>query len=217
MIAYAVHESGRREVLGLDLGEVESGAFWVRFLRSLRARGLAGVRLAVSDHHEGLKAAIARVLGCPWQRCTVHFVRDMHSHCRPSQRGLVSAALREVFNAESHQAARERVSEVIGRLAGAAPKVTALLEEAEEDLIAFYGFPAPHWSKLRSTDESFKASTRGLVRISDDQSVARRSRRPSGRLLWPRFGPRAAEVPVLRGRRGLAECSTRVTAGCRRR
>jgi putative transposase len=152
VIAYAVHESGRREVLGLDLGEVESGAFWVGFLRSLRARGLAGVRLAISDHHEGLKAAIARILGCPWQRCTVHFVRDMHAHCRPSQRGLVSAALREVFNAESGQAARERVSEVIGRLAGPAPKVTALLEEAEEDLIAFYGFPAPHWSKLRSTN-----------------------------------------------------------------
>jgi len=152
VIAYAVHETGRREVIGLDLGEVESGGFWVEFLRSLRARGLAGVRLAVSDHHEGLKAAIERVLGCPWQRCTVHFVRDMHAHCRPSQRGLVSAALREVFQAEGRQAARERVSEVIGRLAAAAPKVAALLEEAEEDLIAFYGFPAAHWSKLRSTN-----------------------------------------------------------------
>jgi transposase-like protein len=152
VIAYAVHETGRREVIGLDLGEVESGGFWVAFLRSLRARGLAGVRLAISDHHEGLKAAIERVLGCPWQRCTVHFVRDMHAHCRPSQRGLVSAALREVFQAEGRPAARERVSEVIGRLGKAAPKVAALLEEAEEDLIAFYGFPAPHWSKLRSTN-----------------------------------------------------------------
>ncbi len=152
VIAYAVHETGRREVIGLDLGEVESGGFWVEFLRALKARGLTGVRLAVSDHHEGLKAAIARVLGCPWQRCTVHFVRDMHAHCRPSQRGLVSAALREVFQAEDRQAARERVSEVIGRLSGAAPKVAALLEEAEEDLVAFYGFPAPHWSKLRSTN-----------------------------------------------------------------
>jgi len=152
VIAYAVHESGRREVLGLDLGEVESGAFWIEFLRSLRARGLGGVRLAISDHHQGLKAAIARVLGCPWQRCSVHFVRDMHAHCRPSQRGLVSAALREVFQAEGRPAARERVSEVIGRLGQAAPKVAVLLEEAEEDLIAFYGFPAPHWSKLRSTN-----------------------------------------------------------------
>ena len=149
VIAYAVHETGRREV---DLGEVESGGFWVEFLRALKARGLSGVRLCVSDHHEGLKAAIARVLGCPWQRCTVHFVRDMHAHCRPSQRGLVSAALREVFNAEDRPAARERVSEVIGRLGKVAPKVAVLLEEAEEDLVAFYGFPAPHWSKLRSTN-----------------------------------------------------------------
>jgi putative transposase len=74
VIAYAVHESGRREVLGLDLGEVESGPFWVEFLRSLRSRGLQGMRLAVSDHHEGLKQAIARVLSCPWQRCAVHCV-----------------------------------------------------------------------------------------------------------------------------------------------
>jgi transposase-like protein len=152
VIAYAVHESGTREVLGLDLGEVESGAFWVEFLRSLRSRGLGGVRLCVSDAHEGLKAAIARVLSCPWQRCTVHFVRDMHQHCRPSQRGLVSAALREVFNAEGRAEARERVSEVIARLSKVAPKVAELLEEAEDDLIAFYRFPEPHWSKLRSTN-----------------------------------------------------------------
>jgi putative transposase len=152
VIAYAVHESGVREVLGLDIGEVESGAFWVEFLRSLKARGLQGVRLCVSDDHEGLKQAIARVLACPWQRCCVHFVRDMLKHCRPSQRGLVSAALREVFNAAGRDEARERVSEVIARLEQVAPKVAQLLEEAEEDLIAFYSFPEPHWSKLRSTN-----------------------------------------------------------------
>ena len=73
VVAYAVHESGIREVIGLDVGEVESGAFWVEFLRGLKQRGLDGVRLAISDQHEGLKAAIARVLACPWQRCTVHF------------------------------------------------------------------------------------------------------------------------------------------------
>ncbi len=152
VIACAVHSSGRREVIGLDIGEVESGPFWVELLRSLRERGLAGVRLCVSDHHEGLKAAIARILACPWQRCTVHFVRDMLRHCRPAQRGMVSAALREVFNAESYEVARERAGEVIERLRGPAPKVAELLEEAEEDLIAFYRFPEPHWSKLRSTN-----------------------------------------------------------------
>ncbi len=152
VIAYGVHDSGRREVIGLDLGEIESEAFWTEFLRDLRARGLAGVRLAVSDHHEGLKNAIVRVLGCPWQRCTVHFVRNMHQHCRPSQRGLVSAALREVFQAEHSEQARERVGAVIERLEPLAPKVARLLEDAEEDLLAFYAFPAAHRSKLRSTN-----------------------------------------------------------------
>ncbi len=152
VIAYAVHESGIREVIGLDLGEIESEAFWVEFLRSLRARGLQGVRLAVSDHHEGLKHAIERVLGCPWQRCTVHFVRNIHQHCRPSQRGLVSAALRELFTAEDGTQARERMGQVIERLEPAVPKVCRLLEDAEEDLLALYAFPEAHWSKLRSTN-----------------------------------------------------------------
>ncbi len=152
VIAYAVHETGRREVIGLDLGEVESEAFWTELLRELRRRGLQGVRLCVSDQHEGLRNAIARVLACPWQRCTVHFVRNMHQHCRPAQRGLVSAALREIFNAEDGVQARERVGEVTARLAAPAPKVAALLEEAEDDLLAFYAFPKPHWTKLRSTN-----------------------------------------------------------------
>ena len=152
VIAYAVHDSGVREVIGLDLGEVESEAFWVEFLRSLRARGLKGVRLCVSDQHEGLKHAIERVLACPWQRCTVHFVRNMHQHCRPSQRGLVSAALRELFQAEDGEQASERVGQVIERLEPTVPKVCRLLEDAEADLLAFYAFPAEHWPKLRSTN-----------------------------------------------------------------
>jgi transposase-like protein len=152
VVAYAVHETGVREVIGLDIGEVESGAFWTEFLRSLRRRGLSGVRLAVSDQHEGLKAAIARVLSSPWQRCTVHFLRDMVMHCRRDQRGLVAAALREIFNADDRDQARERVAHVIARLEPVAPKVCRLLEEAEEDLIAFYAFRSEHWTKLRSTN-----------------------------------------------------------------
>jgi transposase-like protein len=152
VVAYAVSQDGVREVIGLDIGEVESEAFWTEFLRSLSARGLDGVRLVVSDHHEGLKTAIARLLSAPWQRCTVHFVRNMHGHCRRSQRGLVSAALREVFNAHDQDEARRRVGDVIERLAPVAPKVAQLLEDAEEDLIAFYALPAAHWTKLRSTN-----------------------------------------------------------------
>jgi transposase-like protein len=152
VIAYAVHESGVREVLDLDVGEVESGAFWREFLLALKRRGLHGVQLVISDAHEGLKAAIARVLACPWQRCTVHFVRDMDQHVRRDQRGLVGAALREIFNAEDHAQAKERATLVLARLQTISPKVCELLEEAEEDLIAFYAFPREHQTKLRSTN-----------------------------------------------------------------
>ncbi|KAB2846260.1 MAG: IS256 family transposase [Hyphomicrobiaceae bacterium] len=152
VVAYAVHESGHREVIGLDLGEVETEAFWTQFLRQLRSRGLGGVRLAVSDHHEGLKAAIAKILGCPWQRCTVHFVRNMQGHGRRSDRGLVAAALREIFNAEGYEEAKARLAEVCERFAGPLPRVAELLEAAEEDLLAFYRFPEAHWAKLRSTN-----------------------------------------------------------------
>lgn len=152
VIAYAVHDTGRREVIGLDLGEVESEAFWTEFLRGLRARGLQGLRLVVSDHHEGLKTAIARVLDAPWQRCCVHFVRNMHGHCRPAQRGLVSAALREVFNATDRAEAGRRLTDILARLQSIAPKVCQLLEAAEDDLLAFMAFPPEHWSKLRSTN-----------------------------------------------------------------
>jgi putative transposase len=152
VVAYAVHETGIREVIGLDVGEVESGSFWVEFLRGLKRRGLSGVRLAITDQHEGLKHAVARVLGCPWQRCSVHFTRDMVMHCRRDQRGLVAAALREIFQAENGPAAKERVTSVLERLGTVAPKVCELLEQAEEDLTGFYAFPREHWTKLRSTN-----------------------------------------------------------------
>jgi len=152
VIAYAVHESGRREVIGLDVGEAETESFWREFLRSLRARGLHGVRLCVSDCHEGLRAAIGQVLGCPWQRCTVHFLRNMLGHCAKSQQLMISAAIRGIFTASSGQEARERLAEVLGRLEPVAPKVAQLLLDAEADLLGFYALPREHWTKLRSTN-----------------------------------------------------------------
>src|SRR3954449_12244307 len=152
VIAYAVHESGRREVIGLDVGEAETEAFWREFLRSLRARGLPGVRLCVSDCHEGLRAAIGQVLGCPWQRCTVHFLRNILGHCAKSQQPMISAAIRGIFQASSGPEARERLAEVLERLEPIAPKVAQLLLDAEGDLLGFYAFPREHWSKLRSTN-----------------------------------------------------------------
>ena len=152
VIAQGVHESGRREILGIDVGEAETEAFWREFLRSLRARGLAGVQLCVSDAHEGLKNAIAKVLGCPWQRCTVHFLRDMLGHCGKGDQPLVSGAIRQIFAAERAGEARERLSAAVAALERAAPKVARLLEAAEDDLLAFMSFPSEHWRKLRSTN-----------------------------------------------------------------
>jgi transposase-like protein len=152
VLAYAVHESGYREVIGVDVGECETEAFWRGFLRGLVKRGLGGVQLVVSDAHAGLKAAIAQTLDCPWQRCTVHFLRETLGHVRKDQQGMVAALLRPIFNADGADAARELVGDALERLRTPLPKVAALLEEAEEDLLAFYGFPAMHWPKLRSTN-----------------------------------------------------------------
>ncbi len=152
VVAYGVHETGRREVIGIDVGEAETEAFWREFLRGLLARGLDGVLLCVSDAHEGLKKAIAQVLGCPWQRCTVHFLRDMLGHCGKAQQPLVATAIRQVFAAETLDEARARLAGVVATLETAAPKVALLLEAAEEELLAFMAFPAEHWTKLRSTN-----------------------------------------------------------------
>jgi len=116
VIAHGVHESGRREIIGLDVGEAETEAFWREFLRSLVARGLVGVQLAISDAHPGLKAALAQVLGAPWQRCTVHFLRDCLGHARKDEHGLLGALIRPVFGAESGEQARERLAEAISQL-----------------------------------------------------------------------------------------------------
>src|SRR3954465_2282502 len=152
VLAYAVHESGYREVIALDVGEAETEAFWRSFLRDLVKRGLTGVQLVISDAHAGLKKAIGQVLGCPWQRCTVHFLRESLGHVRKDQQGMVAALLRPIFNASDSDQARELVGDGLARLAQPLPKVAELLEEAEEDLLAFYSFPNDHWPKLRSTN-----------------------------------------------------------------
>jgi len=152
VIAHGVHESGRREVIGLDCGECETEAFWREFLRDLVKRGLSGCQLVVSDAHEGLKQAIAQALGAPWQRCTVHFLRDALGHVRKDQQGMLAALIRPIFNAETGEQARDLLGEALERLQRPLPKVAALLEATEEDLLAFYTFPADHWRKLRSTN-----------------------------------------------------------------
>jgi transposase-like protein len=152
VIAHGVHETGRREILGLDVGEAETEAFWTDFLRSLVARGLVGVQLTISDAHPGLKNALARVLGAPWQRCTVHFLRDCLGHARKDQHGLLAALIRPIFRAENGPDARAKLTEAIGQLKGRLPKIAAMLEDAEPDILAFYAFPQAHHAKLRSTN-----------------------------------------------------------------
>src|SRR6188472_2392424 len=152
VIAHGVHETGRREIVGLDVGAAETEAFWTGFLRELVGRGLVGVQLVISDAHEGLKNAIAKVLGAPWQRCTVHFLRDCLGHARRDQHGLLGALIRPIFNAESLDQARDRLSEAVTTLEGKLPKVATMLEAAEDDILAFYAYPADHWRKLRGTN-----------------------------------------------------------------
>jgi putative transposase len=152
VIAHGVHDTGRREVIALDVGEAETEAFWREFLRGLVKRGLVGVQLAISDAHPGLKAAIAKVLGCPWQRCTVHFLRDCLGHARREQQPMLAALIRPIFNANELAGARDQLSAAVAALEGKLDKVAAMLEEAEEDILAFYSSPADHWRKLRSTN-----------------------------------------------------------------
>src|SRR2546428_99484 len=132
--------------------EAETEAFGRSFLRGLVERGFSGVQLVVSDAHAGLKKAIGQVLGCPGQRCSVHFLREALGHARREQQPMLAALLRPLFNADSGEQARELVSAALERLRKPLPKIAALLEEAEDDLLAFYAFPADHWPKLRSTN-----------------------------------------------------------------
>jgi putative transposase len=110
------------------------------------------VQLAISDAHAGLKAAIAKVLGCAWQRCTVHFLRDCFGHARKDQHGLLGALIRPIFAADSLEQARDRLSEAVAHLDGRLSKIATMLDDAEADILAFYASPPSHWRKLRSTN-----------------------------------------------------------------
>jgi putative transposase len=153
VIATGVTQSGDREVLGLAVGDSEDGAFWTAFLRSLRARGLAGVRLVISDAHLGLQQAIATVmLGSAWQRCRVHFVRNVLARVPRGSAEMVAAAIRTIFAQPDAAAVAEqfeRIAEMLGRQF---PDVATMLRDARHDLLAFSAFPVAHWRKLWSTN-----------------------------------------------------------------
>src|SRR5512143_1226658 len=152
IIATGVNADGRREVLGLGLGPSEAREFWVEFLRSLVRRGLRGVQLVISDAHEGLKAAIAQVLNATWQRCRVHFMRALLVRVPKAQQGMVAAAVRQVFTQTDPAAAQALWRQVADQLRGRFPRVAALLDEAEDDVLAYFAFPEDHRVKLHSTN-----------------------------------------------------------------
>jgi len=153
VIATGVRADGNREVLGFDVGDSENGAFWTAFLRSLKARGLAGVQLVVSDAHEGLKAAIGSVLlGSSWQRCRVHFTRNVLDLVAKSNAEMVAAAIRTIFAQPDAAHVAEQFEVIATMLARSHPKVAAMMTDAREDLLAFTGFPVAHWKKIWSTN-----------------------------------------------------------------
>jgi putative transposase len=153
VIATGVRADGWREVLGFAVGDSEDGAFWTAFLRSLKARGLGGVQLVISDAHTGLKQAIGAVLiGASWQRCRVHFLRNVLAQVPKGSSEMVAAAIRTIFAQPKAEMVRDQLGVIAGMLGRQSPKVEALLRDAAEDLLAFTAFPVGHWKKVWSTN-----------------------------------------------------------------
>ena len=151
-VAVGVNTDGRREVLGMDIGCSEAETFWTAFLRKLARRGLRGVKLVISDAHEGLKAAATKVLGATAQRCRVHFMRNALAHAGKSGRQVVSALIATAFAQADAEAARQQWRRVADQFRAKMPKLSALMDSAEQDVLAYMTFPAAHRTKLHSTN-----------------------------------------------------------------
>jgi transposase-like protein len=152
IVAVGVNNDGRREVLGMDVGPSEAETFWTAFLRKLARRGLRGVKLVISDAHEGIKASVVKVMNATWQRCRVHFMRNVLAHAGRSGRRVVSAFIATAFAQDDAEAARQQWRRVADQLRPKVPKLAALMDAAEPDVLAYMGFPAAHRVKLHSTN-----------------------------------------------------------------
>jgi transposase-like protein len=153
VVATGVSMTGGREVLGVAVGDSEDKAFWSEFLRSLRERGLSGVRLVISDHHLGLMAAVAEVMiGAAWQRCRVHFMRNVLARVTKTNAQMVLAAIGTIFAQPDAASVAEQFDRIADTLRGQLPDIAAMLEGAREDLLAFSAFPIEHWRKIWSTN-----------------------------------------------------------------
>lgn len=152
IVAVAVNTDGQRQVLGMKVGASEAEPFWTEFLRSLMRRGLRGVKLVISDSHEGIKAAIAKVLKATWQRCRVHFMRNALAYAPKTQRRMVSAAIATVFAQETAKDARAQWRVVADQLRGKFPRIGDLMDSAEHEVLAYMDFPKAHWQQIHSTN-----------------------------------------------------------------
>ena len=152
IIAVGANADGRREVLGMAVGPSEAEPFWTKFLRSLTGRGLRGVKLVISDSHEGLKKAARKVFGATWQRCSVHFMRNALANVKPKHRGMVAAAIRTAFAQETEKEAHTEWNAVADRLRERFSRVSELMDEARDDVLAYMSFHKSHWNQIRSTN-----------------------------------------------------------------
>lgn len=153
LVAIGVSDQGEREIVGVDVAEGEMEPAWRAFLRSLVQRGLSGVRLVVSDAHEGLaKARVAVFNGAAWQRCRVHFMRNMLAYIPKRDQGFVGAALKQIFAQRDHASAVEQLNKVVEMLEKKYAKVAALVAEAQDEVLAYMTFPSAHWRQLHSTN-----------------------------------------------------------------
>ena len=179
IVAVGVNGDGRREVLGMDIGPSEAETFWTEFLRKLRRRGLRGAKLIISDAHEGIKAAVAKLMNATWQRCRVHTMRNALAHAGKSSRRVVSAFMATAFAQDSADAAKTQWRKVADQLRTKLPKLSAFMDEAENDVLAYMGFPTDHWPKIHSTNGlerlngEIKRRTEVVGIFPNDQAIVR--------------------------------------------
>ena len=152
IVAVAVNTDGQRQVLGMKVGASEAEPFWTEFLRSLTRRGLRGVRLVISDSHEGIKAAVGKVLKATWQRCRVHFMRNALAYAPKAQRRMVSAAIATVFAQESAKDAHAQWRVVSDQLRDKIPRLGDMMDSAEHEVLSYMDFPRAHWLQIHSTN-----------------------------------------------------------------
>lgn len=180
IVATGVSRTGDREVLGVEVGDSEDGAFWIAFLRGLRARGLGGVKLVISDAHSGLREAISSVMiGTTWQRCKVHLARNVLAKVPKGSADMVAAAMRTIYAQPDPAHVHAQFDEIVTMLERQFPGAAQILSDARDDVLAFTGFPEAHWRKIWSTNPlerlngEIKRRTRVVGIFPNDAAVLR--------------------------------------------